>query len=396
MRLFLFLIVLAGGGWLVYDRMIKEEPLVEPNSGGSVEKPPEKPTQKPVIVAETPSSMLENGLFSRALQLLEKVPASQRNQEWSLQKVRALDGLGNRNEALQALEPILAKASQAQKPDLLWLKGNILLDAGEKSKAGKALYQIFSTYPSSSHHTPACYKLKDLWKPLIQDRNSSVQDLINYNKVLGHLVYTAVDDSILSECYQLLGRMNSKIFQGSETIEGILAFHKVNYGENLTTIAKKFKVAPNRIVRINGLRNRNDIRANQTLRILKGNLRMVVDKRRFNMDVYLGDLFFAHYGVGLGRGNKTPETVTSLSRGMAMDPSYTDPVSFEVFPASHEKNPIGTRWMPLQIGRGFGIHGTREPDSIGKESSNGCVRMLNADVEVIYDYAMTGDEVEIR
>ena len=81
---------------------------------------------------------------------------------------------------------------------------------------------------------------------------------------------------------------------------------------------------------------------------------------------------------------------------MAIDPSYTDHLSGEVFPSGHDKNPIGSRWMPLQIGRGFGIHGTREPDSIGKESSNGCVRMLNGDVEVVYDFAMVGDEVEIR
>lgn len=395
MRLLIFLIVLAGAGWLVYDRMLKEKPLVVREDPEAVEKPPIKP--EPIPPAnDTPDGLLNRGLFAKALQALEKIPSNERNQDWFLKRVKALDGMGNRDEALKVLNPILAKASQTQKPDLLWLKGGILLDSGDKENAGDVLHEIFANFSSSSHHTPASYKLKDLWKPWVQDRNRSVADLIRYNKVLGHLVYTAIDDAILQECYQLLGRMNARIFQGSEAIEGLLDFHKVEYGENLTTIAKKYKVSPSRIVRINGLRNRNDIRANQTLRVLKGNLRMVVEKRRFNMDVFLGDLFYKNYKVGLGRGNKTPEVITSLSRGMAVDPSYTDPNTGEVFSADDKNNPIGSRWMPLQIGRGFGIHGTREPDSIGKESSNGCVRMLNEDVEVIYDFAMVGDEVEIR
>jgi lipoprotein-anchoring transpeptidase ErfK/SrfK len=34
---------------------------------------------------------------------------------------------------------------------------------------------------------------------------------------------------------------------------------------------------------------------------------------------------------------------------------------------------------------GFGIHGTWQRDSIGKQSSAGCIRMLNEDVEELFD-----------
>jgi lipoprotein-anchoring transpeptidase ErfK/SrfK len=144
------------------------------------------------------------------------------------------------------------------------------------------------------------------------------------------------------------------------------------------------------------LKSRNAIRAGQVLRIIKGRLKMVVDKKRFNMDVYLDGLFFKRYPVGLGRGGNTPVVVTQLSRSMAKNPDYTHPDTGELIENNDQRNPIGSRWAGLAMGRGYGVHGTREPDSIGKESSNGCVRMLNEDIEYLYDFMMVGDEVIIK
>ena len=57
-------------------------------------------------------------------------------------------------------------------------------------------------------------------------------------------------------------------------------------------------------------------------------------------------------------------------------------------------NPVGSRWMGLSI-RGYGIHGTNEPNSIGKAVSHGCIRMGKADLEEFYALVGVGDEVEI-
>jgi hypothetical protein len=57
-------------------------------------------------------------------------------------------------------------------------------------------------------------------------------------------------------------------------------------------------------------------------------------------------------------------------------------------------NPVGTRWMGLSI-RGYGIHGTNEPRSIGKAASHGCIRMAKADLEELYPLVEVGDSVEI-
>lgn len=57
-------------------------------------------------------------------------------------------------------------------------------------------------------------------------------------------------------------------------------------------------------------------------------------------------------------------------------------------------NPVGTRWMGLSK-RGYGIHGTNEPDSIGKAASHGCIRMAKVDLEEFYEMVAEGDTVEL-
>jgi hypothetical protein len=57
-------------------------------------------------------------------------------------------------------------------------------------------------------------------------------------------------------------------------------------------------------------------------------------------------------------------------------------------------NPVGTRWMGLSV-RGYGIHGTNEPRSIGKAASHGCIRMAKADLEEFYELVAEGDTVEL-
>ncbi len=49
----------------------------------------------------------------------------------------------------------------------------------------------------------------------------------------------------------------------------------------------------------------------------------------------------------------------------------------------------------LEMGDGYGIHGTDAPESIGKSVSHGCVRLLNADIDKLYDMVSVGTPVFI-
>ncbi|HEX5229458.1 MAG TPA: L,D-transpeptidase [Bryobacteraceae bacterium] len=57
-------------------------------------------------------------------------------------------------------------------------------------------------------------------------------------------------------------------------------------------------------------------------------------------------------------------------------------------------NPVGTRWMSLGY-KGYGLHGTNHPESIGHAASHGCIRMRNHDVEELFGLVRVGDEVDL-
>ena len=66
----------------------------------------------------------------------------------------------------------------------------------------------------------------------------------------------------------------------------------------------------------------------------------------------------------------------------------------KVIPAG-PSNPLGTRWLGLSV-KGFGIHGTDAPRSIGHRRSHGCIRMRNRDVEELFERLQPGDVVELH
>lgn len=68
-------------------------------------------------------------------------------------------------------------------------------------------------------------------------------------------------------------------------------------------------------------------------------------------------------------------------------------------PGGNPENPLGTRWIGFEVsgtdGSKYGIHGTNQPDSIGENRSNGCIRMRNTDVNWLYHFVGVGTWVTI-
>lgn len=75
-----------------------------------------------------------------------------------------------------------------------------------------------------------------------------------------------------------------------------------------------------------------------------------------------------------------------------VNPTYYRPHA--VIPPGPD-NPVGPRWVGLSR-KGYGIHGTNQPQSIGKAASHGCIRLQNKDVEELFSLVEVGDEVEIH
>jgi lipoprotein-anchoring transpeptidase ErfK/SrfK len=97
------------------------------------------------------------------------------------------------------------------------------------------------------------------------------------------------------------------------------------------------------------------------------------------------------YSVAVGKPSTPSPVGTFTVERRVMNPTYSHNGRV-VLPGPG--NPVGTRWMGLSI-RGYGIHGTNEPNSIGKAASHGCIRMAKTDLEEFYTMVAVGDSVKL-
>lgn len=164
----------------------------------------------------------------------------------------------------------------------------------------------------------------------------------------------------------------------------------VQKGDTLRKIAKAHKITDDLIVRVNNLRSKSMIREGARLKILHGPFHAVVHKRTYTMDVFLDDVLVRTYKVGLGEHNTTP-TGTWHVKNKLTNPTYFPPRGGQIVQADDPNNPLGEYWMGLEGVAGeakdqlrYGIHGTNEPNSIGRDLSLGCIRLHNEDVAELF------------
>lgn len=109
-------------------------------------------------------------------------------------------------------------------------------------------------------------------------------------------------------------------------------------------------------------------------------LEIIVDKANHRLALVSGNLILRNYEVGLG-GELTPEGVFFISEKVKN-------------PNGRADGEYGSRGMTLSDTL-YAIHGTNEPESIGQDSSNGCVRMRKDDIEELFDMVPLGTKVTI-
>ena len=165
----------------------------------------------------------------------------------------------------------------------------------------------------------------------------------------------------------------------------------IQSGDKLERIGPKYQVPWQYLAMVNKVDPRR-IRAGQKLKVIKGPFAVFVDLSDFELTVHAHGFFVKRYTVGIGKDGASPiGKFTVLEK--VEKPQYTDP-NGKVIAGGAATNPLGTHW--IDIGNSFGIHGTIEPDSIGKAESRGCIRMRNEEVAEVYNFLVKGSEVVIR
>ncbi len=97
------------------------------------------------------------------------------------------------------------------------------------------------------------------------------------------------------------------------------------------------------------------------------------------------------YSVAVGKPSTPSPVGTFTIVRRVVNPTYSHDGRV-VPPGPH--NPVGNRWMGLSV-RGYGIHGTNVPSSIGRAASHGCIRMDKADLDELFALVEVGDTVEL-
>lgn len=188
---------------------------------------------------------------------------------------------------------------------------------------------------------------------------------------------------------QKIEDLNLKIIF-SPVIDQRSIVYEVESSDSLSKIAKEFNTTVRLIKRVNGISS-DIIKPQQKLKVIVSKFTVAVDKSLNLLFLKDGDEVVKTYVVSTGKDNSTP-TGQFIIINKLVDPTWFR--SGAVIPADSPENILGTRWLGFDI-KGYGIHGTVEPDKIGQQVTLGCVRMLNHEVEDLFDLLPVGTEVTI-
>ena len=216
-------------------------------------------------------------------------------------------------------------------------------------------------------------------------------DVLQAKELYRKIVADYPDFNKVEEIQKKIDDLSMKILVSKmETPSTII--HTVEAGDSLAKIAKKYHVTIALIKKSNGLLS-DTIRVGQRLRIWKGVLNVFVDKSQNILVFKSDDEIIKVYAVSTGKDNSTPVGTFTIE-GKLVNPVWFK--SGAVIAAGSPENALGSRWMGFDSSAaGYGIHGTIEPESIGKQVTAGCVRMRNSDVEELYDLLPDGTKVTI-
>jgi len=209
--------------------------------------------------------------------------------------------------------------------------------------------------------------------------------LVEAQKRLTEAVRQGASGPRAAEYGRTLNDVTDRLLTGSTVPAGYpyIKSYTVESGDALASIGRQFFVPYELVMKMNRLAS-DRINVGQTLRVLQGPIHIEVFKSRFQLQVWCDAVCLKVYPVAIGKENSTPEGVFVVLKKIKNPPYQPQHKPASAFrDAGAPDNPLGTRWIDL--GSGYGIHGTIEPQSIGTSASEGCIRMLNENVEEVYD-----------
>lgn len=225
---------------------------------------------------------------------------------------------------------------------------------------------------------------------LVQGRKELSQLLVDDNASLSPLDAQTVRDTLASVNKHLV--FSDEVTPGDPIAESYL----VQSGEYLSRIAPKYHV-PYQFLELINRTPASKLQAGKPIKVIKGPFYARISKSNYRMDIFVNDpdgqpLYIRSFTVGLGKTDSTPQGAFIVAPNSKVEnPSWRNPRTGEFFGQNDPENPIGEYWLALkgtdaetEAITGYGIHGTTDPTSIGRQASMGCVRLADKDIKLIY------------
>ena len=213
------------------------------------------------------------------------------------------------------------------------------------------------------------------------------------------LIAKTLPDAEIKESKKLLNQINQTVVFSARKFpdDQFGGTFTVPPGGALAKIAKSHDVTADLLKRINGISDPRRLQAGQTIKVLKGPFTALVNKTDFTLEIWAGEpmargsMYITSFPVGLGKNDSTPTGMWVVTNRLP-NPAYYSPRGEGIIQADDPKNPLGEYWIGLTGSDGhalgkmsYGIHGTIDESSIGKQESMGCIRLKNDDVARVYD-----------
>ncbi len=256
-----------------------------------------------------------------------------------------------------------------------------LIEAGHVEEASLNLEKIISEFSTSEVADEALLNLAKL--------KIKSGELLEAKKLLRMSMTLCPTTDKLDETQKILWDVNMRILFSPIKTRGT-AIYEVKKGDTLYRIAKKFNTTIELIKKSNGIKN-SAIRPGNKLKIVTSKFSVVVDKSKNTLSLKEGEEVLKIYTVSTGTNNSTPVGTFKITNKLMDPPWYR---AGAVVAAESPDNILGSRWMGLSM-KGYGIHGTTQPETIGKQVTEGCIRMRDKDVEELYSILPVGAEVVI-
>lgn len=230
-------------------------------------------------------------------------------------------------------------------------------------------------------------------------------------------VYRNLDAGRLADAHVALSRFyrqpgltsqqNRKVTELLDQLAGTVIYSRhslleppyvVRPGDTLQSIAERYDVPPQLIANINGIRDPRGPQPGQELKVVRGPFHAVIHLDDYELTMMLGKLYAGRFPISIGRDQPDLEGAYVIA-DKGVGPTYYGPDG-ATFDEHDSRNPLGSLWLGLgdRVGQAtrIGIHGTNDPQHIGRDAPRGNIGLDRRDVEDVYGILSVGSRVIIQ